>query len=336
MQLNITTIPLQYRDPANACAIGKILYIDSKRGEVATSCRSEHGGHVWEIRTATAKATPLFKLSAHGQPISTLSVCHSRNKIYTGSPDTRIISWTRLSDENWWSAPGPVVYINTVIKTHERSIEAMCISKDEKILCTGSTDGMVSILDTKSDTLIQKIDNRHHNNGGVSALHIVDEILFTGHVTGWIYAWNITQKCSLSGSIDKLLPGRAVTAFCTNEQFLFSGSQDGGIFVWQVTVSSARKTHFVLLQYLLVHEDRINSLCYWKNYNYLVAGSRDSTISFWKPSDSLKSDSLKRKFEFALRHKLDESVSQLLNTTEKELMVALPEKILILRLNPSS
>ena len=151
-------------------------------------------------------------------------------------------------------------------------------------IVTGDMQGTVRIWNEYNRTFIKSIDFTSNCYGLIS---YKDDIVISGHKIGEINIWNVTAN-----TVQKLI-GHTQRVFTLKilNNFLFSGSEDSTIKVWDLI-------SLKLVNELISHTNRINSIVLLPKKNFLISCSWDTTIIIWNLTDYSLTNTIKAHSHF--------------------------------------
>ena len=160
--------------------------------------------------------------------------------LFTGSTDKTIRKWDLVECLNIYrehlsnniDQECYIGGIETVFSGHTDSVRCICLSKDEFMLISGSTDKTIRIWDIESGDCFQKLEG---HTGGVRCLCISNDgaQIISGSEDKSLRIWDLQ-----TGSPIRILLGHEnwVTSLCTlpNTRLIVSCSSDKTVRVWDV------------------------------------------------------------------------------------------------------
>lgn len=155
---------------------------------------------------------------------------------------------------------------------HKERISSLALSKDQKILATGSADFSIKLWDTSTYLCISEL---LYHQDCINSLHISynNQTLLSASGDRTISIWDLktnTQQHIFQGHSDWVHCVIA-TKDLTN---IFSGSKDTTIRVWDFVTKTYKGV-------LLGHKSWVNDLVLIQNDTILLSGSGDLTIKAW-------------------------------------------------------
>lgn len=188
--------------------------------------------------------------------------------LITGSQDLTVKRWSipRKAGE-----PGKAIYAR---KAHDKDINAIDVSPDNRMFATASQDRTAKVWDLESGESIGVL--RGHKRGVWTVkFSQYDKIIATGSGDKSIKIWSLVNyDCTktFEGHTNSVLK----LAFVTKGQQLVSAGGDGLVKVWETKGDGECSST------LDNHEDKVWSLAPKEDETGFISGGGDGVITFWK------------------------------------------------------
>ncbi|KAF5102047.1 hypothetical protein D0Z00_000507 [Geotrichum galactomycetum] len=188
--------------------------------------------------------------------------------IITGSNDLTIKRWT-IPRKN--GEVGKAAYTR---KAHEKEINAIDVSPDNKLFTSSSQDRLVKVWDLQSGESIGVLKGHKRSVWSVKFSHY-DKVIATGSGDKSVKLWSLNDFTCLKtfeGHTNSVLK----VAFTTKGQQIVSAGGDGLVKVWNV------KSDGECASTLDNHEDKVWSLAAREDETGFISGGGDGIITFWE------------------------------------------------------
>ncbi len=226
----------------------------------------DHAIRIWDPFTVRCLAV----LKKHSDSIKCLNWAPDSSSIVSGSDDNSIIIWsgktiTQLKPKTIFKNKEP---INTVIWLKNNTI------------ISGGDDG--SLVFMRGDGFKNIIIKKEHSQR-VYSLTAYGNYVISGGNDDYIILWNLKNNYFHKYNSGHLLPIRTV-CWSNNGKAIISSSNDGTIKSrsFDFNNKSIKKT---IKTFPKMHNDFIYGASISNNNLYVIGGSSDSTVGFWKLSN---------------------------------------------------
>ncbi len=168
------------------------------------------------------------------------------------------------------------------IEGHLARITAICVSRDEKILISGTEQGDIRLWNLSSGNMIH-VWSAHKENINKLQLSSCGRYLYSASNEKILSKWDLQEKAEIKNFHGEGHSAAIIDIHLSQEQEqLASCSADNTIRVWDNTTGRVKKI-------LSGHTMSVSCVC-WLDEHYLVSGSHDKSIRLW---DTLTGQCLK-------------------------------------------
>ena len=223
--------------------------------------------------------------STDGEIINTITLAVSG----TGPRHTRALKWSPDGQRIALSGANNEVRLYNVETTecihvyhgHQEEVTSLVFNEDGSWLVSAGLDGLIFVWDTKTHTQVMRLEHEQEgNDGAIMSLSTSPDTSFyaVGFANGvvGIYGPNFDQPMTRFTAHDHKLMGLSVSPL---DETIATGSCDNSVKIWVLRGTAIRK------HILQGHSDVVVSLCFARDSELLVTGSRDQTIRLWQYKD---------------------------------------------------
>ncbi|KAK7071960.1 Transducin (beta)-like 3 [Halocaridina rubra] len=211
---------------------------------------------------------------AVGHTLSVGCLVLSQGFMVTGSHDMCLKRWntTSVKPRTKTDAVESLPSTHTE-KAHEKDINSLCVSVNNKLIASGSQDKTAKVWDSSNLSLLGIL--RGHRRGiWCVQFSPVEELLATGSADATIKIWTLSDFTNVS-----TLEGHGVSvmklSWVSQGQQLISIGSDGLMKLWTVKTRQC-------LQTCDEHNNRLWALAVSSDESKLVTGGEDATLIDWK------------------------------------------------------
>lgn len=240
--------------------------------EIFASSSHDNSTRVWRLKE---DGMAVCIGSAVGHTLSVGCVALSQGFMVTGSKDMCIKKWTLSKNMVEDSSIDTVTDLcsSHTEKAHDKDINSICVSVNNKLIATGSQDKTAKIWDS-SDLSLLGVLRGHQRGIWWVQFSPVDEVLATASADATIKIWAVSD-CSNAITLE----GHSVSVLrlswiAQGQQILSTGS-DGLLKLWTV------KTH-ECVQTFDEHEDKAWAIAVSEDEKKVVTGGEDAVLVVWK------------------------------------------------------
>lgn len=250
-----------------------VLSIDvSFNGKYLASSSKDNTIRVWCKDEEEDKFCCVAVGNGHTHAVSSISwPVLSTDYLVTGSQDLTLKCWKLPS--LLLKTECVNLHVKWTEKAHDKDVNVVRISPNDKILVSGSQDKMAKVWKFKSGTLLGTL--RGHKRGiWCACFSPVDQCIATGSADSTIKLWTLSDfTCvkTFEGHSNSVLK---VYFLLKGMQVVSSGSE-GLIKVWNIRNNECIST-------VEAHDEKIWCLAVNKEESTIISGGSDSTVKIWK------------------------------------------------------
>ncbi|KTW30147.1 hypothetical protein T552_00625 [Pneumocystis carinii B80] len=248
-----------------------ICLVASKNGQWLASGSKDNEARLWKFDAEFNSFVNVAIFTGHTDSIGSIAFSSIKKGtmpdfLLTGSRDQTIKLWNILNLKDSIRS----VYTR---KAHEKDINALDISYDNKIFVSASQDKTCKVWDLYNGEVLGVLKG-HKRGVWTVKISQYEKTAITGSADRSIKLWNLSDYSCLktfeghTNSVLKVL-------FVSYGQQIISSGSDGLIKLWTTKTSECVAT-------LDNHTDRVWSLCISSSEDTIVSVGADSVINFWK------------------------------------------------------
>ncbi|XP_076764821.1 transducin beta-like protein 3 [Xylocopa sonorina] len=226
---------------------------------------------VWLMDKETYKMSCIAYASRHTAPIGSVAVSRSSKFFASVSQDSCLMLWNlpnsiELKD-------GCSLNPNHTTVAHQKDINSVTISPNDKLIATGSQDKTAKLWSADD---LQLLGVFHGHRRGVWCVRFspIDQVLMTTSADCTMKLWSLTELHCLKtfeGHESSVLKAE----FLSRGTQIISASGDGLLKLWNIKTSECVCT-------LEQHESRVWALAVNKTEKNIISGGSDSLLIIWK------------------------------------------------------
>ncbi|XP_067858937.1 transducin beta-like protein 3 isoform X1 [Heptranchias perlo] len=249
-----------------------------KKGTKFASCSKDKTIRIWIMNKETGEVNCVAQGLGHAHVVGIISCSRLKEGfIVSGSQDCTIKLWNLTKSLGAKSgektAELEVLRAGLTEKAHDKDINSMVVSPNDKLMATGSQDRTAKLW-SASDFSLMGVFRGHKRGVWSVQFSPMDQILATSSADGSVKLWGLQDFNCL-----KTFEGHDASVLKTifvsrGTQLLTSGS-DGLMKLWTIKTNECIKT-------LDAHEGKVWGLHCNKKDDLVVTGSGDSRIIIWK------------------------------------------------------
>jgi len=255
---------------------GIVMSLDRNAQYFATGSR-DRTARVWVRKHASISDRGSLRCvgiaEGHTDAIGAVALSHKATPgfLITGAADRTLKRW-KLGVDNG-NKNASILRSQWTILAHQKDINCVAVSPDDKVIATGSQDKLCRIWTADSGSrLTECVGHRR----GVWSLSFspVDRVVATASGDKTIRLWS-----TRTGECLRLLEGHSgailKVVFLTNGLQLASSGADGILKLWEVKSGACNQT-------IDGHEDRVWALSAANDGRWLLSAGADASVRIWK------------------------------------------------------
>ncbi|XP_062388240.1 transducin beta-like protein 3 [Sardina pilchardus] len=252
-----------------------ILSLDVfKKGLLFASCAKDKTVRVWRMNPESGAVDCVAQGTGHSDAVG--SVCCSRLKkafVVSGSQDCTLKLWELPEPIPSAEAEAARLTAQATEKAHDKDINSVCISPNDKLLASGSQDRTAKLW-SLPDLSLLGVFRGHRRGVWCVQFSPMDQVLASSSADGTVKLWGLQDFSCLKtfeghdASVLKML-------FTSRGTQILTGGSDGLVKLWTIKTNECVKT-------LDAHQDKVWGLHTSGKDDLVVTGSADSNIVVWK------------------------------------------------------
>uniref|UniRef100_A0A7S0BPX1 U3 small nucleolar RNA-associated protein 13 C-terminal domain-containing protein n=1 Tax=Rhodosorus marinus TaxID=101924 RepID=A0A7S0BPX1_9RHOD len=264
-------------------------------GEFIASASKDKTARVWKFNEEESASSLVFIAEGHTEAVGAVALAKkqknqpSREFFVTGAADRTVKLWSLGSNA---SVAKKVSAVWTVL-AHEKDINCVEASPDNKIIASGSQDRTVKLWGRSDSTLIATC--KGHRRGVWSVCFSpVDVVVVSASADKTIKAWNSTN-----GTCLRTIEGHGAAVlkvlFVSAGTQIASAGADGMVRIWNAREGSQSAE-------IDAHSDRVWSLSAISDGDRIVSGAANGTLRVWKDvSERVREERLEESYQRTLK-----------------------------------
>ncbi|XP_031561382.1 transducin beta-like protein 3 isoform X2 [Actinia tenebrosa] len=226
---------------------------------------------IWNMDTANHYSCVAVG-KGHTHAVSTVAWSRTGDEfVVSGSQDSTIKVWTVPQSNADLSVANMIVKVTE--KVHDKDVNSVAVSPNDKLLATGSQDKTAKVWRTKDGTLLGTL--RGHKRGvWCVQFSPVDQCIVSASGDSTIKIWALSDMTCVktfeghSSSVLKVM-------FVSRGMQLVSSGSDGLVKLWTIKTNECVKTFDQ-------HNDKVWCIAANRTEELLLSGGADSVINIWK------------------------------------------------------
>jgi len=242
---------------------------------ILVTSSKDNSVRVWRMSHTPFKISCIAVGNGHTGSIGTVALSRTNlTFLVSGSQDTCLKMW-RLDPEELAVSDKDSTSL-TVLHTavaHDKDINSVCVSPNDKLIATGSQDKSAKIWDS-TDFRLLGVMRGHRRGLWAVQFSPVDQVIASASADGSIKLWSLTDYSCI-----KTLEGHESSVlrlqFVARGQQIVSAASDGLIKLWTLKTSECTAT-------MDNHECRVWALAAKSDDSVLASGAGDANLILWR------------------------------------------------------
>ncbi|CAF4204049.1 unnamed protein product, partial [Adineta steineri] len=268
------------------------------------TCSKDDIIRIWSYDTDKSVFSCIAMAEGHTGDVAAIAFAKNSNAfIVSGSQDTTAKVWSLenlVLDNNELKEPQNLSSLFT-LKTHDKEVNSVAVSYNDKQFATGSADKTAKIWDIRNQKLLAVLSG-HRRGIWCVQFSPVNPELATASADGLIKIWSTKEyNClqTIEGHDASVL---RIVYLSMGTQIISSGS-DGLLKLWDLKTSTCVKS-------IDAHEGKIWGMAASTDENLLVTCASDSSVTIWRDSTEEDRQNKREKVEEVLL--MEQEVSNLI------------------------
>lgn len=256
---------LQTLEGHNACVWSVAFH---PAGQNLATAGEDNTIKLWDLETGCCVQT----LEGHQHWVKAIAFSSEGQLLASGSFDQTVKLWELYSGVCLMTLPG-----------HAGVVTSVAFSPKDDLLASGSYDQTVKIWNIDTGKCVETLE-KHTNRIWSIAFHPQGHLIASGGDDHAARVWEIqTSKCT------KTLQGHSNAiygiAHSRQQNLLASGHEDQTIKLWDVNLNALQQLKVDLQPFRVLHghSNRVFSVAFSANGQFLASASADRTIKLWHP-----------------------------------------------------
>ncbi|XP_049802000.1 transducin beta-like protein 3 [Schistocerca nitens] len=236
------------------------------------SCAKDNSVRLWIMDAEQQNMTCVGSAVRHTASVGSV--------VFSRLSDSFFLSVSQDSCVKLWEIPEKLEFgtshslnVTHTEKAHQKDINCVCISPNDKLIATGSQDKSVKLW-SAADLSLLGVMNGHRKGVWCVQFSPVDKVVVSSSADCSIKLWAISDLSCI-----KTLEGHESSVlrveFLNNGMQLVSSGADGLLKIWSVKTSECVAT-------MDQHAGRVWALAVSSDESHLVTGGSDSTLVVWR------------------------------------------------------
>ncbi|XP_069876074.1 transducin beta-like protein 3 isoform X1 [Dipodomys merriami] len=248
-----------------------------RKGWLFASCAKDQSVRIWRMNKA-GQVDCVAQGSGHTHSVGTISCSRLKDSfLVTGSQDCTVKLWplpeALLSQSTDAGGSPALLQAQTTQRCHDKDINSVAISPNDKLLATGSQDRTAKLWSLPQCRLLG-VFSGHRRGLWCVQFSPMDQVLATASADGTVKLWAL-QDFSCLKTFEGHDASVLKVAFVNRGTQLLSSGSDGLVKLWTIKNNECVRT-------LDAHEDKVWGLHCSRLDDHALTGGGDSRVILWK------------------------------------------------------
>ncbi|KAG5832192.1 hypothetical protein ANANG_G00288490 [Anguilla anguilla] len=246
-----------------------------RKGSMFASCSKDNTVRVWRMDTLSGEVRCVAQGSGHANAVGSISCSRLKESfVVSGSLDCTVKVWdVPEQQEGAGEAELQTLSVRTTEKAHDKDVNGVAVSPNDKLLASGSQDRTVKVW-SLADLALLGVCRGHRRGVWSVQFSPMDQVLASASADGSVKLWGLQDFSCLKTFEGHDASVLKVVFVSRGSQLLTSGS-DGLVKLWTIKTNECVKT-------LDAHQDKVWGLHASRKDDLAVTGSADSSIMLWQ------------------------------------------------------
>ena len=260
---------LAFAPSANTLAVARYGAVELFRSSQGRGAPSE------KARIDQSLTSAATKFGGHRGNVNAVLFSADGSQFFAAGGEPGLLGEVR----QWNVTDGKLV---RVFEGHGDAIYSAALSRNGKVLATGSYDQKIKLWDVESG---KELNTLSGHNGAVFGLAFRPDgkILASASADRTVKLWNV-ESGKRTDTLSQPLKEQYAVVFSTDGKRLFAGGADSRIRVWQIS-DAALETTNPMLDAHFAHEGTILRLALSSDGRRMLSSADDRTVKLWDTSE---------------------------------------------------
>ncbi|XP_076246835.1 transducin beta-like protein 3 [Calliopsis andreniformis] len=236
------------------------------------SSSKDNSIRLWFMDKVTAKVSCIASAVRHNASVGSIAISRMSSKFCVSVSQDSCLKLWNLPEDITVNDKCSLSVVHTTM-AHEKDINSVTISPNDKLIATGSQDKTAKLWST-SDLQLLGVFRGHRRGVWCVRFSPIDQVLLTTSADCTMKIWSLAElNClkTIEGHESSILKAE----FLSRGMQLITASGDGLLKLWNIKTSECVCT-------LEQHSNRIWTLAVSKDEKSIISGGSDSALIFWR------------------------------------------------------